>query len=226
MKSFSLYLVLLTAIFVFFGCQSDQTSKEETLFANYEIRYLQEEKQFRAQLSYSSGDSLTRKPKHFPTVNFGKYAMERRNLRSKGIRYQYEKNIPYPSPMSFRTIDKNNIEMNHQITMSPIDSFYLEENIEKSKDLNLTWLGAPLKANETLVLLFTDQENKASSQIVRGPTKQSTITIPSNRLSELSIGKGELYLVKKQWSQKLDKNVQTNSLIEFYTRAIDIEVKN
>lgn len=225
MKSIQYCGTLLLFFFIFSACSSDQKQEEQILFARYDIRYLQQERHLRAQVSFSLGDSLTRVAKDFSTVRVEGKPMERRNLKTNGIRYQYEKNQDYQTPLKFRMIEKDNREIFFTAEMAPIDSFYIDGPIEKSKNLQFSWVGAPLKANEQLVLLFTDQQNKATSQTLNGPTDQSTSTIPTKYLSELSPGKGQLYLVKKQWINQRKDQVQSESLVEYYTKSIDIEVK-
>ena len=224
-KSDWLFLIFLFACLQF-NCSSEKQAPQQSLYANFEIRYLKPERHLRAQASFAKGDSINRKPISFPTVHFEERAMDLKKLSNKVPRYQAEQHTDYQSSFSFRMIDENNKEINYDLQMSPIDSFQIDGPIQKSKELKLNWYGAPLKENESLILLFTDQDNKASSQNINGPTEKAELSIPAPKLSKLSPGKGQLYLVKKQINFHNDQNSKFRSLIEFYTNSIDIEVQN
>ncbi|MEM8906852.1 MAG: hypothetical protein AAGD05_03315 [Bacteroidota bacterium] len=206
-------------------CAPSPKPTTEKLFAHYEIRYLQQERHLRALAAFQTGDSLATQTKSFPTVRLGRQMMEKRNLNRNGFRYQYDQYQAYEQSWNFRCIDEYNREYSYAIDLSPIDSFQIDGVIPKSGKFKLTWAGTPLQANENLILLFTDAQQRAASQQIKGPSEGASLMIESEGLDQLQAGKGQLYLVKKQWRENESAEMVTSSLAEFYTRSIDIEIE-
>jgi hypothetical protein len=225
MKKFLSALWICIVLILGLSCANEQSVKQDWIVANFEIRYLKPERHLRAQADFSKGDSLNLKPHTFPTVQYNGKSMTLKKLTAKMPRYQSEQYTDYQKRHAFRFIDANNTEHHFDLSMSPIDSFQITEPIDPTQDLSISWTGDPLQKNESLVLLFTDKENKASSQTVQGPTSKSAIMLKAQQLAKLSPGEGQLYLVKKQIKFAEKKGVKIRTLVEYYTNAITIEVK-
>ena len=90
--------------------------------------------------------------------------------------------------------------------------------------MTLVAQGSQLEQGESLVLLFSDQDNQASSITINGPSTSIEHFIPGKNLINLNLGKGQLYLVKKRQKSSIKDNFISVSAIEYYTPAIPVEV--
>ena len=195
-------------------------------FAKYYVRYLQTERQLKAHASFLEGDSLENaEPKKFRGgVSFQGKRMEFRDLQGKLFRYIHNERTGYSDNFLFRHRDDNGDYWEYTMKMNPIEDFFIKDDISKSKGMTLIADGAILQQNESLVFLFSDENNKAATFTVEGPSKTIELSIPAEQLKDLSLGKGQLYLVKKQYNEDQEEQLNATSSIEFYTKSIDIEV--
>jgi len=230
MKSISIFssvcLVLLLA------CnnspvESASKASTSTLFAEYYIRYLEEEGQLRAQVSYLEGDSLSNaQPIALSSVFFQGGAMEMRKLNAKSIRYRSERVMPYTPPFNFTYNLKEGAAAQHDLIMDPILDFSLEGDLRHSGQTVLQWEGKPLKAEEAIVLIFTDQKNQTSAINVVGPSKDTRVVIRGEDLKKLTPGEIKFYLVKKKKTQEQSENTVNSSTVEFYTKTAITQLRN
>lgn len=209
------------------GCKQAATYKETNrIFSEYFVRYLESERQIKAYATFFEGDSMaTAVPKTFlGGVTFQGSAMEPRNLLDKATRYTITQNGDYSSAFEFKYKNEQREEQHHIITMSPLQNLTIDSLISKSSNLKLRVQGGELSAEESLVLLFNDENNKASSITITGPTQGTEHLIPASNLKGLSTGKCQLYLVKKRGEIKESSDSHTVSAIEFYTNTVEVEV--
>ena len=225
-KYFPLICLGLTAFT--FSCNNIEPSKEDPfLLAEYFVRYLKPQKQVKAYVSFFEGDSLeTAHPKtFFGGVTFQGRSMTPKDLASKAVRYTLTGTGEYEKSFQFRYRDDSNEEQIHVVGMTPIEEFLVQGEISKSDGMTLIVQGGLLEKDESLVLLFNDEQNRASTVTVQGPSNSIEHFIPRTNLANLSLGKGKLYLVKKKEEVVEEKRQRILSAIEFYSETIEIEVK-
>lgn len=215
------YFLLLCA------CQPNEKTNHSTakpVFINYEVRYLEQEKELRALAYFKEGDSLeVATSKTFSNINFQGSAMENQNLGERGVRYILNRKGPYSSNLDFGYKNDAGVPITYDLTMPEVGEFLIKDGIiSKNKGATITWKGEALDASQSLVFMFTDKDNKASSTSIKGPTSLSEVFIPSKKLADLTPGKGQLYLVKKQVQNTTDENQTILSVVEYYTSSIDI----
>ena len=216
-----LLLVCGTAI----HCQSPVNNQKQTLFADYYVRYLQAEKQLRAEATFMTGDSLQNaESTRFKAVFFQGGAMDERNLRERGIKYRSDRNGDYTSPFEFKLDQESGDAGIQSFNMSPVESFQFESDVSLSNKNQIVWTGEKLNDQESLVIMFTDKNNKASFVNISGPTNSPAAEFMPAPLESLTSGPGTVYLVKKQISQKVSSTQQISATIEYYTAAIPIEI--
>ncbi len=223
---YSIVSILGIIICMLFACASDQSATKKTTFANYYIRYVEPENKFKAEASFVEGDSINNAvPIEMPEgVVFQDHEMIFQDLKTRGIRYQVQKNRPYAKEYSFKFKNKEGVDQIYKTSMTPITSYTAKGNISKTNGLTLQWEGEPLKQNEHLVFLFDTPDNKALMTDIEGPTTSSEALIPASKFSGVSTGKGKIYLVKKQIKTIKQDHLVTTSTLEYYTSTIDIEV--
>ena len=223
LQSIILYVVLLT--FCHSCTSSNFKDNDQYLFVDLYIRYLEGEQQLKAQASFRKGDSIaTDQAIKLPKVTFQNKAMKDKTLPDNGYRYTLQQQTKALSEYKFQFQPKDCPLVEQKINMSPITDFSIKNGIQKSKGMSLQMNPINLTANETLVLLFNDQNNKASSLEVKGPIQTTEITFRPQQLQSLSLGKGQLYLVKKQTSFIEKEKMNIKTVAEFYSKTIEVEV--
>ncbi len=228
-----LLITSLATISILFtlGCKSDSKveAPKETkhIFAKYYVRYLQTEKELKAEVSFKEGDSLaTARSIVLTDVTFEEEPMNVQNLgKTHGIRYVSRKTGLYKDQYTFNYNGDQLGSMSHAVKMNTITDFKLKDNkIDKKTGGTLIWQGKPLQKNQELILLFTDEQKKAFPLQIKGPSDKTEIKLSAKDLIGLTSGKGQLMLVKKQISQSKEDNFSKISEMEFYSNHIDIEV--
>lgn len=218
---------LIITLFLFSSCQPEKTiNKSLNLYVDLYIRYLEVEQQLKAQASFLEGSSITNatSKNYLGGVFFQKNKMKARELPGKVTRYTLTKKGTFSD--SFRFSYKNDQGMleEHFLGMSPIEDFFIKDEIKKSQGMTLVINGGLLKKNEQLVFLFTDQNNIAFSHIVQGPSNGIEFTLRPDQMKKLSLGKGQLYIVKSQHNSYTEGKFIVKSTLEFYSKTLDIEV--
>lgn len=219
--SFAVLLLLVTA------CKKSTTKEDNhRLFSEYFVRYLESDRQIKAYATFFEGDSLAKATSKtfLGGVSFQDSPMEARNIMDNAIRYTITQSGDYASSFEFEYKDDQRNENSHSVSMTPIKSFVLPPQIQKSEGLKLTVEGGHLGENESLVLLFNNEANKASSITISGPSQGIEHLIPADNLNGLTSGKCQLYLVKKKNEITESSDSYTVSSIEFYSNTVEVEV--
>lgn len=211
------------------GCKeaaSGQEKPKEKLYIDFFVRFLADESQLKAQATFSEGISPDEaKPKHIEGgVAFQNSGMIERNIQSKIIRYESIREGEYADDFPFQFKDDEGNQRAYNLKMSPIEAFFLKGEISRSKGMTIVVNGGLIKANEQLVFFFSDEDNKAYSITLSGPAKTIEFVFESAQTAPLHLGPGKLYLVKRQDNQQENDEISLVSSIEYYTKAIDIEV--
>ena len=164
---------LILGSMFFFGCRSTQPQeKPNHLFAEFFVRYLQAEKELKAHVSFYEGDTVkTAVPKSFAGgATFQGHSMEARNLPGGTIRYIYEQLGTYADTFQFRFKDDFGQNRIIPVAMTPIDSFAVQGGqASRSAGMSLFARGGQLNQGESMVLLFSDEDQKASTIMLTGP---------------------------------------------------------
>ena len=228
LMKFTLFFTSFLFLFFFSACQEQEKStKEATLFENYFIRYLELEQQTKAQASFLEGDSLSNaKPKSFTGgVSFQQSGMTKRQISDQLIRFEQSRKIAFAETFTFKYSSASDVSTRHTVRMTPIEDFFIKNNISKTKGLDIVVKGKNLSKNESLVFLFSDIENMVSSVEIKGPTHSIEFHLPAEKFVKLGLGTGKLYLVKKQTIKTSIDNRNIQSAIEYYTKDIEILIE-
>lgn len=219
---------LILGSMFFFGCRSTQPQeKPNHLFAEFFVRYLQAEQELKAHASFYEGDTIkTAVPKSFAGgATFQGQSMEARNLPGGTIRYIYEQLGSYADTFQFSFKDDFGQSRGIPVAMTPIDSFAVQGGqASRSTGMGLYARGGQLSRGESMVLLFSDENQKASTILLTGPSAGEAYRIPAAKVETLSPGKNTLYLVKKKRTVEKGDSLSILADIEFYTRTIEVEI--
>lgn len=222
------YFLFIGFIISLGACQTqDHKNNSEPVFADFYIRYLEEEGKLRAEASFFSGDSLKNaKPKTFNAVFFQGGAMELRDLKSKGKKYRSERSLKFNSPFNFNWKNEDGTPSSFDLKMEPINDISIEGNLSQQKTAILNWKGSPLSDKESLVVVLTDSKNQTTIINKKGPLTDNRIEIKPEDLTKLSSGVIKVYLVKKN-SEKIQKeSTFVESAIEFYSKTFETELQD
>lgn len=225
-RNISIYL-FLAVLLLATACEEPRAPEESNhYFANFFVRYLAVEQQLKSQATFLSGDSLnSARPVSFNTpVLFQGESMDGRKIPGDVVRYSWLNTSAYPEQFQFQFQRLDGEVQQLTAEMSPIRDFFLKGPLSITEGINLVINGGVLEEEESLVLIFSDETNRATSITVEGPYKTIEYNIPPKELYNLSTGPGKLYLVKKQQRVYDEKNISATSTIEFYSDVIPIEI--
>ncbi|KAA3636624.1 MAG: hypothetical protein DWQ02_07935 [Bacteroidetes bacterium] len=226
MKYISAILLVFVVIFSS-GCKQQETPvTEPTIFEDYFIRYLSQEKQLKAQAVFGIGDMVTTATAFVPVggAAFMSSGMEMRKISDDLVRYTQEMNTEYQKSFRFRYKNTLGQANNYEISMTPVQDFFIQSEVSKSNGLDLVINGGLLAEGETLVFIFSDQNSVAASFDINGPTKDISYHLPPEAIKNLTPGAGKLYIVKKTNKNESLDHREIHAEIEFYTNDLDIEI--
>ena len=226
MKSL-LFSILFLSVLCCSSCKNQEKPVSKAiLFEDYFIRYLSPEQQLKAQAVFAEGDTITNtQPKSFVGgISFQGSGMAERKISNELIRYEETRKMDYADSFSFRYKNEDGNPATHIINMSPIEDFFLKSSVSKTNGLDIVVKGGILSKQESLVFLFSDKQNIATSIELKGPTNTIEFHLPPAQFSKLNTGKGKLYIVKKQSTLDKVDNRDIHAEIEYYTKDIEIEI--
>ncbi|HMN91337.1 MAG TPA: hypothetical protein PKD70_14750 [Saprospiraceae bacterium] len=233
-KIFSAFARISWHIGVCFGlvvfavaCRNDSYNKStEQLFADFSVRYLEGEKQIRALASFMQGDSLPTARNFAPQggVSFQGLPMEQREFPKGGVRYTYKGTANYAPNFLFTFKDaKGNIQQ-QGLTMSPIRNFSVRGIASRAKGITLELDAEPIADDESLLLLFTDEQNRSASILLPGPFPTGSILVPKSYLQGVFPGKNQFYIVRRRTLPNRRIGLDVKSNVEFYSKTISVDI--
>jgi len=141
------------------------------------------------------------------------------------FRYQLATQIPFTE--KYGLIYRLNQTKTDSLTiqMEALSDFSIKKGkVSKTAGTNLTFEGTEHPTKETLVLLFSDVNNKTTTiKIDNHPVNKPIVILPE-QVNHLAIGKGNVYLVKKQTIQAKSATTELIGLTEYYSVVKEIEI--
>jgi len=223
----TLLLAFILLISLCFSCNFGQkeSTKKNIIQVDYYVRYLQSDKQLKTNISFAEVDSTKRiMPKKMEEVLFANNVLSGKKVGNQ-YRYQLEKQMPFAESYSL-TYRQNQIEIDSvSIRMQPINDFAIKKGkVSKTAGTNITFEGTLASTEETLVLLFSDRNNKTATIKIDNHSVNSPITILPEQVSHLTVGTGNVYIVKKQTNRITSEGVEWTGLTEYYSTVKTIEI--
>ncbi len=216
---FLLFITLVSA------CQVAGNREQPILFADFYLRYLESEKQLKAEAIFSEGDSVSvSKSTSMKTVFFNGEAMQARDLGKQGIRYRVEQRGDYRSEYTFAFKKEGQAQLEQKLKMPAIKNIQLQGTASRSAGFTISWEGEAVGKDESLVVLFTDASNKAAAISIEGPSQQSSVTLTASQLDQLASGPTSMYLVKKRMERTASDHFRAVGISEFYTKSLKIDI--
>lgn len=218
--SYPVFLALMGLLII--GCQPDKAPEgpQPNTYADFFVRYIAPQAQLKATVAFREGDSLaTAQPVEIPGgVTYQGEKLEARRLPGQQVRYQTDTRSAFVPQHRFQFKSTDGQDQDISLELSPIDSFsVIGGTASRSKGMKLYIKNEQIEAGESIVLLFSDANNKATTITLTNPTARDTFPIASVRLRKLEPGPYQIYLVKKQ-HQEIDLGrVKAKADIEYYT---------
>lgn len=218
--------IYTSSLILLFACSRQDTPPSPKIFEDYYVRYVHDDGQWKAQARFFEGDSLeTALPKRFRTSpDFQDKKLEARQLSEEIITYSIDYNAEYSQSMTFQYQSETGEPIRVDLSMPPLPDFTIDSIISLSSGATVTWKAQPLKQEESLIFLFTDEQNRAGSVVIEGILTDSTLLLTPTQLQSLTPGHNKLYLVKKQ-SKAFRLNQRTVfTLIEYYGKKLEVRI--
>ena len=219
--AFSLLILLC------FSCNFSQKKslKQKILQIDYYVRYLQTDKQVKAIIGFTEIDSTQKRtPKMMEEVLLEKHTLSGKKVGNQ-YRYQLTKEIPFAENYELTYRLNREETITQTINIYPIIDFTIKKGkVSKKMGTNLIFEGMPLATNEALVLLLSDKDGQTATFKITNQRKNSIITIPAEKVNHLAVGKGTMYMVRKQTTQTQSAATELVGLTEYYSTVRTIEI--
>ncbi len=226
MKYFGLYCFL--GIFLLLtACQpaAKQKKKASNIYSNFIVQYRQTDRLFLAEANYAIGDSLANaQATEVASVSFQGGLMELSSSARKALFYKTERQSDFQNLLKFKTTDASGKKTTTDLQFDALESFLVKGQISKEQGLTIAWKGLPLGEGENLLVLISDQNNKASSSTILGPTPRAEIKIEGAFLKDLKQGAGNLLLVRKKKGEKIESQSIVQYELSYYTIPLKIDI--
>ena len=220
---------LILLLLVGLSCESSkkESTNNKKLIVDYYVRYLQSDKQVKAEISFSELDSIGKTmPKIMTEVLFQQKALDGKRILNR-YRYQLTESASFEDNYTFDYRRNGEGFIKQEIAMSPIEAFEIKnKQVSKTESTILTLKGTAFKENEQLVLLFSDKNNKTATVTFDNLSMDQSLTILPKQIADLTIGKGSLYLVRRQIINDTLDNLVLTGVTEFYSTVEEIEILN
>ncbi len=226
-NSDTLLLAFILLISLCFSCNFSQkeTTKKNILQVDYYVRYLQADKQFKVNISFTEIDSTKKiMPRKMEEVLFANKVLNGKKIGNQ-YRYQLATQMPFSENYGL-TYRLNQTEIDSlAIPIQAMSDFSIKKGkVSKTAGTNLMFVGDEQSSKETLVLLFSDVNNKTATIKIGNHSQNAPIIILPEQVRHLAVGKGKVYLVKKQTVQTASKNLALTGLTEYYSAVKEIEI--
>ncbi len=209
---------------LYFSCDATQkkSAQANILKMEYYVRYMHSDKQVKAEISFSEIADSTKKniPKKMEEVLFQNNVLDGKKIAD---RYKYQGTMQIPFTDRFDFSYRNNITQVavQTVSINPVTDFTIKKNkVSKLGGTTLTLVGNPLQAEETIVVLLSDVNNKTVTILA----KELSIKITLEKVKDLSLGQGSIYVVRKQNIAKTTINYQLEGFTEYYSEVKEIEI--
>lgn len=223
-KTSSLSIAIILLLSLCFSCESTQKEslQKDILKIDYYVRYMHSDKQVKAEISFSEIIDSTKKmiPKRMEEVLFQNNALDGQKIKDS-YQYQLTQQIPFVDTYTFTYRDYTQQVATQSIPLYLIADFSIKKNkVSKLGGTTLTLEGAPLQAEESIVILLSDTNNKTVTIL----SQELSITIPPKKVKDLALGQGAIYAVRKQKVDVVAADYQLTGLTEYYSKVKEIEI--
>lgn len=198
-----------------------------------EVRFLADQSTLSADLALFKGDSFVVSTPFHPSptkVTFLGSLMEARKMRGSN-HFGSSRKIPLPEELRFAfptdslQDSKNIATLSFQLPVASIDA--LSPLISKgAKRTTFLVGGEPLKEKESLIMFFEPEERSERPRrvIIAGPSRSEEISVPTAALSEIPMGKYDIYLIRQGIIEQESDDLISTITYQYHTKSREIIV--
>jgi hypothetical protein len=235
------FLLLLLVLSTITACQPESQTQQATadspnlaapekISAHYYVRYIADEGFLKAEATFFTEDgNQKKKARQFNGVMLDNSEMRLDEHNKEKPYYKLDRKNEKLEKTSFHFINNKGHKEQDDLVLPLLERFTFSGNVSRSKDNLLSWEGLPLNDKESLVLLFTNEQERTVSTIVNGPTKEPNIIISAEKTAKLHKGKNRVYIVRKNRSVENKTGSdgaprEVRALMEYYSLTMDVTV--
>lgn len=224
-------ILIMLLIILTYSCKPEESVVEvpESTWISVYARYLAPDQAYKTEVTFFKGDSaLTALPSKIEgTVIIGDQTMQSRQLSDNMIRYQADFNGDFRKELSLeieaKNIDRKQLPIRFKKTP---EVQVAQQKISLSQGGEIIFpTSVQLDDFEEIIIMLNDSKKQTASISIKGPSSLEKIAISSEMIASLkNIGTGNFYLLRKRSVKTDDKNEFWDSLIEYYSDEIEVEI--
>jgi hypothetical protein len=223
-------LLFLCPLVLFLSQSCRLSTSKEALpqqTAEFFVRYLQPEKEYKVEAVLWEGDSLPlAKSIRFPEgIRFADKDLGETQVADNLLRYSAEFGGDFEANAAFKFRDKRGTLQTIAPIMQPLEGISLSfpKQLEGQVSLDIS-SGGVLHPSESIVLVLTDRSGQTSTVTIEGPSNSGNYTLPLVSFGNPVRGEAELYLVKKQVRNESKGSLQVHLTEEVYGEVLRVRV--
>lgn len=222
-------LFVFLALIILTSCSSSETASEEKLYADFVMRYIQDNGNFNAKAKFKTIIKGEKDVAFFPStgVSFMDMPMYEKSVPTVGKFYEYSGPKHPKESIIFRFLDQNDKSAQLEATYRPMRNLAIQESsIEIDSGFTLTWEGEPLIQGDELLLSVEVEGADIQKVVYTGATKSNELFYRKEQLTKLSKGKATLSYMKMHYERyPEDSKIGGSYTLEYHFQPIVIEIK-
>jgi hypothetical protein len=188
------------------------------------VRYIAPENAIQADVSIFNEKNPTTAIK-VDKLFFNGGAMEKKENKIQGIVYRSERDGKYPTDFSYVfNFEKKDYQATFKASAIK-DLVVVDSLAHKKNGIKIRWNGEPLKKDETLTAIISDEEGTSAEAQIQGATQSNEVLIPGAMFSGLKTGKGSVFIVKRRTEFIDNQNLSIESAVEFYSKTVTVDLR-
>lgn len=207
------------------ACGTAPKSTELRLLDCY-ARFLEDESSLMAEATFRRGPTAAEaQPAEMPGgIAYNNTAM---SVKSQtGLTYAIKQQNSGVPAHTFSWKNARNESQAFVMPMPAMSDFQFDKSpLSLGQPAQLRWKGPQMGADETLVLLWDNEQHGTVTMQVSGATLQNAIDFPAAELRKLKPGEWSLYLVRKKVSRGTVDGIEARGVAEFYSTTKRFTVK-
>ena len=227
---FAMHRMLTFLLLILLGaCGNDKTANEEKLYADFVMRYNQDNGNFNVKAKFKTIVKGVQETEFFPAtgVSFMDLPMYDKNVAGIGKYYEYDGSKHPKEKMIFRFLDQYEKSSQLETVYSPMRNLSIEGNtIAIDSGFTLTWEGEPLMQGNELLLSVKTEGSDLQKIVYTGATKSNKLYYRKEQLAKLTKGNATLSFMKLQYKRFPEESkVGGSYTLEYHFKPIEIEIK-
>jgi hypothetical protein len=139
--------------------------------------------------------------------------------------FRGRRTLPFTSPIKL-SVPCTTSPCPLDVSFTPPFADSIPAVINKKQSVRFAAGSTGLLATENLVAFFEPDNRTAPRRILlQGPTSSGMLSLPKEALSDIPVGKYQVYLIKQQLQKDSLSTLQSSVQTEYFTRMVPVEIK-